>query len=50
MKNIDTLIAKILSDIMYPEGYGWPPSCLGVFYQPERPATQGSENDSESNS
>lgn len=37
MKKTDKLAAKILNDIMYPEDYGWPPSCSGFFYQPERP-------------
>jgi len=39
MKKTDKLAAKILNDIMYPEDYGWPPTCSGVFYQPERPMT-----------
>lgn len=39
MKKTDKLAAKVLKDIMYPDpySYGWPPTCMGLFYQPERP-------------
>ena len=50
MKTIDKLISKMIADIMYPEGYGWPPSCVGIFFQPERPETQKLEIDSKPDS
>lgn len=39
MKKTDKLAAKVLKDIMYPDPftYGWPPTCNGLFYQPEQP-------------
>lgn len=39
MKKLDKFVKKAIEDILYPEpfSYGWPPTCTGVFYQPERP-------------
>lgn len=44
MQKLDNLATKILKDIMYPDpySYGWPPTCVGLFYQPERPLATNS--------
>lgn len=37
MKKIEKAAAKIINKAINIETYGWPPVCLGTFYQPERP-------------
>lgn len=40
MKKKDKIIAKALGEILYSDDYGWPPVCVGIFYQPERPVSR----------
>ncbi len=39
MKKLDKFVKKAIEDILYPDpyGYGWPPTCTAILYQPERP-------------
>ena len=39
MKLTEKLGAKLISDITVESQLGWPPSCFGLIYQPERPIT-----------
>ena len=38
---------KILSHIIIIEQFGWPPSCTGGIYQPERPVCNRPPQDDE---
>lgn len=55
MKATDKKGSKLISKMLIGGGYGWPPECYGVFYQPERPivehkkqATSDSQNSQKS--
>ena len=37
MKKLDQLISKALNEVVDFEIFGWPPACIGIIYQPERP-------------
>jgi hypothetical protein len=37
MKKLERLGAKVISQLIGDSQYGWPPSCTGLLYQPERP-------------
>lgn len=37
MKNIEKAVKRITSEIIDIERFGWPPDCVGLLYQPERP-------------
>lgn len=37
MKNKDSIGKKVVSQMIEEVMYGWPPSCNGILYQPERP-------------
>ena len=37
MKKIESIAKEILLYMIDLERYGWPPSCTGIVYQPERP-------------
>ena len=37
MNKLEKMGAKIISQITIDSEYGWPPSCCGLIYQPERP-------------
>lgn len=34
----NAFVKKMVSKMVEHEVYGWPPECMAVFYQPERPA------------
>ncbi len=40
MKATDKKGSKLISKVLIGGGYGWPPECYGVFYQPERPVVE----------
>lgn len=50
MSYLESLGKKILSDIIIIEQFGWPPSCLGSAYQPERPIFSHRSQDDEARS
>ena len=50
MSHLESLGMKILSDIIIIEQFGWPPSCFGSAYQPERPICSHRPQDDESRS
>lgn len=37
MNCLDKIGKKVLSNIISLEQVGWPPGCVGLLYQPERP-------------
>lgn len=37
MKNRENLGKKVMSQLIEEVMYGWPPDCMGILYQPERP-------------
>lgn len=37
MKKIEQVGKKIVTQMTLDSRFGWPPECLGLFYQPERP-------------
>lgn len=37
MNYLETVGKKLLSQIIVIEQIGWPPTCMGNIYQPERP-------------
>lgn len=39
MNIMETMGKKLLSQLIYIEQIGWPPSCAGFLYQPERPVS-----------
>lgn len=47
MNYLESLGKKILSDIIIIEQIGWPPSCTGGAYQPERPICSHRPQDDE---
>lgn len=40
MKKIEKIAAKAVNKMISIETYGWPPVCIGTFYQPKRPAVK----------
>lgn len=40
MKATEKIVSNVIRRIISDEEFGWPPECLGVFYQPERPVQQ----------
>lgn len=40
MKLWERACNKLLNNMMDYEVYEWPPSCIGLFFQPERPQDQ----------
>ena len=47
MKLIEKVAQKVMRDIVVKEKYGWPPACIGILYQPERPVGCDTHNDSD---
>lgn len=45
IKRIKTTIQHISDPL--PNEFGWPPSCMGVFYQPDRPVRTARNNESD---
>lgn len=39
MKSLEKVGAKLVSDMTTKREFGWPPTCTGLIYQPERPVT-----------
>jgi cyclic lactone autoinducer peptide len=39
MKASEKLASKAIRRITSGSEYGWPPVCMGLFYQPERPVS-----------
>lgn len=37
MKTKESIGKKLVSDMIEDIMYGWPPDCVGILYQPERP-------------
>ena len=37
MKRLEKLVKKTVTSMIDIEIYGWPPVCIGMIYQPERP-------------
>lgn len=37
MKVLENACQKLLNGMIDSEFYNWPPSCIGMFFQPERP-------------
>ena len=37
MKRLEAFLAKKINSAIDREEYSWPPVCLGIFHQPERP-------------
>ena len=37
-EKLENMAAKKVNDMVKAEAGGWPPVCLGMTYQPERPA------------
>lgn len=35
---------KILNNMIFQERFGWPPDCVGVIFQPQRPINKSVEN------
>lgn len=48
MKKIESIAKEILSYMIDLERYGWPPSCTGIVYQPERPYAIKQQTDNKS--
>lgn len=40
MKKLEIIIAKAVNSMINIEAYGWPPVCIGMIYQPERPVAE----------
>ncbi len=47
MKLWEKACQKILNNMIDSEFYTWPPTCMGVFFQPERPQVSTAENTSD---
>lgn len=39
MNSIEKIAKKVALDVTELERLGWPPACVGLLYQPERPAS-----------
>ena len=37
--NLKNAVITILDQLVKSDLYGWPPECIGLLYQPERPLT-----------
>lgn len=37
MKKLESLKKKAVNQLVSSARYGWPPDCVGYFYQPTRP-------------
>lgn len=37
MKKLEEMASKAVATLVDLEIYGWPPVCIGMIYQPERP-------------
>ena len=37
MKKLERMVKKAVTSMIDIEIYGWPPVCIGMIYQPERP-------------
>ncbi len=49
MKTTEKICKKIVNQLTGEGRYGWPPSCTGFLYQPQRPEESSSaKSDSES--
>lgn len=48
MKKIESIAKEILLYMIDLERYGWPPSCTGIVYQPERPYAIKQQTDNKS--
>ena len=48
--NLDSIAKTAVTRIVSVEAIGWPPPCLGIFYQPERPARITKEGSKDKNS
>jgi hypothetical protein len=46
MNKLEKMGAKIISHITADSEFGWPPTCGGLIYQPERPVAETSVNHS----
>lgn len=44
MKKIEKIAAKTVNKMIGIETYGWPPVCIGTFYQAKRPAVKLEKN------
>lgn len=40
MNHLKNAGKKLLSQFIIEERFGWPPSCAGIIYQPERPVCE----------
>ena len=40
MKAKESVLSGIVRTITSAEKYPWPPLCIGLYYQPERPVTK----------
>lgn len=47
-KKIESIAKEILLYMIDLERYGWPPSCTGIVYQPERPYAIKQQTDNKS--
>jgi len=43
MKKLERMVKKAVASIIDIEIYGWPPVCIGMIYQPERPQMKPSK-------
>ena len=52
MKRIKSYLSNAVKNLSvpFPDPYGWPPDCGGMFYQPERPMMVSNEQHSMHNS
>ena len=37
MKKLEKMASKVVASLIDNETYEWPPVCIGMLYQPERP-------------
>ena len=47
MKKIEKIAAKVVNKLIGIESYGWPPVCIGTFYQARRPKNAAKMNTSQ---
>lgn len=48
MKKIEETCKQLLNDAVIGARDGWPPVCMGIFYQPERPEMTEAQKTEES--
>ena len=50
MKKLKSYLSNVVKDfsVPFPDPYGWPPDCGGMFFQPERPVQTISDMNLES--